>query len=152
MRSIIVYSIIFILLTSCKEEIVPNKVGLEEQAIKNLAGKTETIYTLKNNGYVKRNQADESNNYQNINLKFASQSKTYETSGANELFESNGNWEITGPNYDKIILSGTKPGSKIEISFTKLGKELVLVFSIPTPSGARTNAISGTYEIKMEQN
>jgi len=50
MRSIIVYSIIFILLTSCKEEIVPNKVGLEEQAIKNLAGKTETIYTLKNNG------------------------------------------------------------------------------------------------------
>jgi hypothetical protein len=65
------------------------------------------------------------------------------------LFDTSGNWEFVGANFDKIRLTGSKPASQVDISYTKNGQELVLVFSVPTPPGGRVAALTGNYEIKL---
>ncbi|MBA4299599.1 MAG: hypothetical protein C0433_05750 [Cyclobacterium sp.] len=73
--------------------------------------------------------------------------KTYTSRNSNDLFDPNGNWSFAGTNFDKIMLTGTKPAAGREMSFTQTGTALKLVFSIPAP-GARINgqfAIAGDY-------
>jgi hypothetical protein len=98
---------------------------------------------------VKRNQVDESKFYPNLNLKLQGTTKSYTSSGADDLFDASGNWEFVGTNFDKIRLTGSKPAAQVDISFTKNGQELTLVFSVPTPPGGRVASLTGNYEIKL---
>ena len=136
------------LLASCAED--PKTP--EEQALEKLSGEVGITYTLGTTGYVKRNQVDESNFYTGFTFRIDGANKTYTTSGAAYLFEASGNWEFVGTNFDKIRLAGSKPASQVDISFTKTGQDLVLVFSVPTPPGGRVASLTGSYEIKMTGN
>ena len=136
------------LLASCAED--PKTP--EEQALEKLSGEVGITYTLGTTGYVKRNQVDESNFYTGFTFRIDGANKTYTTSGAADLFEASGNWEFVGTNFDKIRLTGSKPASQVDISFTKTGQDLVLVFSVPTPPGGRVDSLTGSYEIKMTGN
>ena len=121
----------------------------EELALEKLSGETEITYSLGTAGYVKRNQVDESKFYPNLNLKLQGTTKSYTASGADDLFDASGNWEFVGTNFDKIRLTGSKPAAQVDISYTKNGTDLILVFSVPTPPGGRVAALTGSYEIKL---
>ena len=127
------------LLASCGED----PKSPEEQALEKLSGDLGTT------GYVKRSQVDETRFYPGFTFRIDGTNKTYTTSGAADLFEASGNWEFVGTNFDKIRLTGSKPASQVDISFTKTGQDLVLVFSVPTPPGGRVASLTGSYEIKM---
>ncbi len=133
------------LLASCGEDPkTPEEVALEK-----LSGDLGTNYTLGTTGYVKRNQVDETQFYPGLTIRLDGKAKSYTTSGAADLFEASGNWEFVGTNFDKIRLTGSKPASQVDISFTKNGQDLTLVFSVPVPPGARVAALTGSYEIKL---
>ena len=121
----------------------------EELALEKLSGEVGITYTLGIAGYVKRNQVDESKFYPNLNLKLQGTTKSYTASGADDLFDASGNWEFVGTNFDKIRLTGSKPAAQVDISYTKNGTDLILVFSVPTPPGGRVAALTGSYEIKL---
>ena len=136
------------LLASCGEDPkTPEEIALEK-----LSGEVGITYTLGTTGYVKRNQVDESKFYTGFTFRIDGANKTYTTSGAADLFEASGNSEFVGTNFDKIRLTGSKPASQVDISFTKTGQDLVLVFSVPTPPGGRVASLTGSYEIKMTGN
>ena len=132
---------------SCGEKEVPKTP--EELALEKLSGEVAITYTLGTTGYVKRNQVDETKFYPNFSLKLQGTSKSYTTSGADDLFDASGNWEFVGSSFDKIRLTGSKPAAQVDISYTKNGTDLILVFSVPTPPGARVAALTGSYEIKL---
>jgi hypothetical protein len=121
----------------------------EELALEKLSGDVGITYALGTAGYVKRNQMDESKFYPNLNLKLQGTTKSYTVSGADDLFDASGNWEFVGTNFDKIRLTGSKPAAQVDISYTKNGTDLILVFSVPTPPGGRVAALTGSYEIKL---
>jgi hypothetical protein len=133
------------LLASCGEDPkTPEEIALEK-----LSGEVGITYTLGTSGYVKRNQVDESKFYPGFSLQLVGTTKSYTSSGASDLFDASGNWEFVGANFDKIRLMGSKPASQVDISYTKNGQELVLVFSVPTPPGGRVVSLTGNYEIKL---
>lgn len=142
-------------LISCGEEVEPQAPPIpqvpsgEKLALEKLTGTSGITYSMGNNGYIKRNQTDESKFYSNFSLRFIGSSKSYTSTGASDLFESSGTWEFVGSNFDKIKLSGSKPGSQVDISYTKNGQDLILVFSVPSPPGGRVTALAGSYEIKV---
>lgn len=132
---------------SCGEK--ENLKTPEELALEKLSGPQGFTYTLGSTGYVKRNQVDESQFYSGLSIRLVGTTKTYTSSGVSDLFEGSGNWEFTGTNFDKIRLTGSKPASQVDISYTKNGQELIFVFSVPTPPGGRVASLSGNYEIKL---
>jgi len=134
-----------LLISSCGEE--PKTP--EELALEKISGAQGFTYTLGTTGYVKRNQVDESKFYPGLSLRLVGTTKSYTSSGASDLFDASGNWEFVGTNFDKIRLTGSKPAAQIDISYTKNGQELVLVFSVPTPPGGRVASLTGNYEIKL---
>jgi len=151
-KSFTLFFLCFFYLASCgekKEEPTPPQKTPEELAIEKLSGTQGISYFLGTSGYVKRNQVDESQYYPDFNFRVQGSNKSYTTSGAPDLFESSGTWEFVVPNLDKIRLSGSKPASQIEISFTKNGQDLILVFSVPTPPGGKVASLTGNYEIKL---
>ena len=133
------------LLASCGED--PKTP--EELALEKLSGELGISYTLGTTGYVKRNQVDESRFYPGLTIRLDGTTKSYTSSGATDLFESSGNWEFVGTNFDKIRLTGSKPASQVDISYTKNGQALIFVFSVPTPPGGRVASLTGSYEIKL---
>jgi len=137
----------FICLASCGEKETPKTP--DEVALEKLSGDLGTSYTLGTTGYVKRNQVDETRFYPGLTIRLDGKTKSYTTTGATDLFESSGNWEFVGTNFDKIRLTGSKPASQIDISYTKNGQELLFVFSVPTPPGGRVASLTGNYEIKL---
>jgi len=134
-----------LLISSCGEE--PKTP--EELALEKISGAQGFTYTLGTTGYVKRNQVDESKFYPGLSLRLVGTTKSYTSSGAVDLFDASGNWEFVGANFDKIRLTGSKPASQVDISYTKNGQELVLVFSVPTPPGVYMASLTGNYEIKL---
>ena len=136
------------LLASCGED--PKTP--EELALEKISGAQGFTYTLGSTGYVKRNQVDESKFYTGLSLLLQGTTNSYTSSGASDLFDASGNWEFVGTNFDKIRLTGSKPASQVDISYTKNGQELVLVFSVPTPPGGRVASLTGNYEIKLTGN
>ena len=133
------------ILVSCGED--PKTT--EEIALEKLSGAQGFTYTLGTTGYVKRNKVDESSFYTGLSIQLQGTTKSYTTSGATDLFDASGNWEFVGTNFDKIRLTGSKPAAQADISYTKNGQELVLVFSVPTPPGGRVASLTGNYEIKL---
>ena len=121
----------------------------EELALEKLSGDLGTNYTLGTTGYVKRSQVDETRFYPGFTFRIDGTNKSYTTTGAADLFEASGNWEFVGTTFDKIRLTGSKPASQVDISYTKNGQDLILIFSVPTPPGGRVAALTGSYEIKL---
>ena len=145
MKKLFVLFLCFGLFASCTED----QKTPEELALEKLSGEVGIAYTLGTAGYVKRNQIDESKFYPSLNLKLQGTTKSYTVSGADDLFDTSGNWEFVGINFDKIRLTGSKPAAQVDISYTKNGTDLILVFSVPTPPGGRVAALTGSYEIKL---
>jgi hypothetical protein len=148
MKKLLVLLLCFGFFASCGEK----EKSPEELALEKLSGETGITYTLGTTGYVKRNQVDETKFYPNLNLKLQGTTKSYTASGADDLFDASGNWEFVGTNFDKIRLTGSKPAAQVDISFTKNGQDLILVFSVPTPPGGRVASLTGSYEIKLTGN
>jgi hypothetical protein len=148
MKKLVILLLCFGFFASCGEE----QKTPEELAIEKLTGEIGITYTVGTTGYVKRNQVDESKFYPNLNLKLQGTTKSYTSSGADDLFDASGNWEFVGTNFDKIRLTGSKPAAQGDISFTKNGQDLILVFSVPTPPGGRVASLTGNYEIKLTGN
>lgn len=144
-------SISFLMLSSCgddKPDPTPQKTA-EELAVEALTGTGTQSWTIAGGGSVTRDGVDVTSTYPNFEIILNSGStKTYTSRNSNDLFDSNGNWIFAGANFDKITLSGTKPASGREISFTQTGNNLTLVFTIPSP-GSRTNAVVGNYSFKL---
>ena len=134
-------------LASCGEKESPKTP--EELALEKLSGDLGTNYTLGTTGYVKRNQVDESNFYPGLSIRLQGTTKSYTSTGGTDLFDGTGNWEFVGTNFDKIRLTGTKPAAQVDISYTKSGSNLILVFSVPTPPGGRVASLTGNYEVKL---
>ncbi|EOZ95846.1 hypothetical protein A33Q_3208 [Indibacter alkaliphilus LW1] len=125
----------------------------EELATEDLTGGSSQVWTLEGGGSVVRDNRSETANYSGFEITFsASQSsRTYATVNNNDLFDSNGNWSFVGDNLDKITLTGSRPASNQEISFTRTGNDLRLQFTIPMPSNARVQAVAGSYTFNLKR-
>ena len=151
---ILFFAVISICLQSCGDDPTqPTPKTPEELAIEALAGTGTKTWTLAG-GTVKKNGTDVTSTYSGLELTFnAGTAKTYSSKNSNDLFDANGTWEFGGANFDKIILSGTKPAATREISFTESSGKLTLLFTIPQP-GARifgTQAVAGNYEFVLNK-
>jgi hypothetical protein len=148
--------LILIGFNSCKEETSPTpQKNPEELAIIDLTGGNSQIWIVADGGSVVRDGRSETNIYRNfeLNLAFSQNSRTYTTFNSNDLFDASGNWSFAGSNFDKITLSGTKPASGREISFTRTGNDLILTFTIAVP-GSRTipnGAVAGNYIFTLKK-
>jgi hypothetical protein len=136
-------------LQACGDKPAPTPQKTPEQlATEALTGTGTQVWGIAGGGKVTRGGTDVTNLYPNFELILISGSaKTYTSRNSNDLFDLNGNWAFAGTNFDKITMTGTKPASSKEMSFTQSGTNLKLIFSIPVP-GARINgtfAIAGDY-------
>ncbi len=153
---LLIYVLLIGMIMSCsseKEDPIPAKTA-EELAIESLAGTSGTTYSIANGGSIKRNNLDESRFFDGFTLRFNVSGKTFSSTSGDDLFEPSGTWEFVGNSFDKIKLSGNKPASGVDITFTKTSSQLILVFNIPTPPSGRlegTQALSGSYEIRLNQ-
>tara|TARA_R110002020_G_C16062236_1_gene755550 strand:+ start:244 stop:729 length:486 start_codon:yes stop_codon:yes gene_type:complete len=124
----------------------------EELAIEALTGDGMQAWGIDGGGSVERDGAVITDNYAEFELVMSStSSKLYTSKNNNDLFDSAGTWSFAGTNFDKFILSGTKPAADREISFTQAGENLKLTFTIPAP-GARINgihAVAGSYTFNL---
>jgi hypothetical protein len=145
--------LILLLFTFCSEKIeeppAPPEKTPQELAVEKLAGTQGITYVMGASDYVKRNSVDESQLYSGFSFRLQGSNKSYTTSGASDLFDAAGNWDFVGTNFDKIRLTGSKPASQVDISYTKNGQAIVLLFSVPTPPGGRIMSLTGSYEIKL---
>lgn len=125
----------------------------QELATEDLTGGSSQVWTLEGGGSVARDGRSETANYAGFEITFAANqsARTYTTVNNNDLFDSNGNWEFVGGNLDKIELSGSRPASNQEISFTRTGNDLRLQFTIPMPSNARVEAVAGSYTFNLKR-
>lgn len=150
-----VFAIFFslILLQSCwNDSPEPDQKTPEEIALEELSGEGSLTWEISGGGTVKRDGTAVTDIYQNFELTLnSSGSKSYSSKNSNELFDAAGNWTFEGDNFDKIMLSGSKPAAEREMSFTRTGDNLKLIFTISVP-GARqngTSAVAGTYEFDL---
>jgi hypothetical protein len=131
----------------------PQKTA-EQIATEALTGTGTLNWGIAGGGSVTRDGATVTNLYSNFELLMTSgSSKTYTTKNNNDLFDASGNWSFAGSNFDKFILTGSKPASGREISFTRTGDNLRLTFTIPAP-GARINgvfAVAGNYVFNLNK-
>lgn len=141
---------------SCTPEVEPDipPVSLEQEALEKLTGGGSIQYVLTGGGTVLRNSKNESQFYEGLKISLITNgnNKTYTVNNGELLFENSGSWEFVGSNFDKIRLSGSKPASGTDISYTRTSGELILKFSVAMP-GARleaSQAVIGNYEIRLK--
>jgi len=147
---ILAFLLIIALIQSCGDDNpTPPQKTAEELAIEALTGTSSLTWETFGGGSVKRNGVTVTDLYQNFELTLSSgSSKTYTSKNNNDLFDSSGSWSFSGSNFDKFMLNGSKPAAGREVSFTRNGDNLKLIFTIPVP-GARTLAVAGTYEFDL---
>ncbi len=149
-------TLIFSILYSCdgdKPKPAPQKTP-EQLATEALSGTGTQTWAVTGGGSVTRDGRSVTDLYNSFELVINSgSSKTYSSKNNNDLFDANGNWSFAGSNFDKIQLTGIKPASGREISFTQTSTTLRLEFSIPAP-GARINgqlAVAGSYTFVLQK-
>lgn len=151
----IIAGLVPLIFLSCGEDegdTEPQKTP-EELAIEDLTGGSSLTWVIAGGGSVIRDGRSETNLYQDFELTLTASNKPYSSINSNDLFDANGNWNFVGSNLDKITLSGSKPASEREISFTRTGNDLRLVFSITVP-GAEAfpgGAVAGNYTFNLKK-
>ncbi|PZX51063.1 hypothetical protein LV84_03820 [Algoriphagus ratkowskyi] len=124
----------------------------EAIATEALTGTGSQTWGIDGGGSVERDGIAVTNLYTGFELMMKSGSaKTYSSKNNNDLFDAAGTWSFAGANFDKFILTGSKPAAGREISFTQTNNNLKLTFSIPAP-GARVNgvmAVAGNYTFNL---
>ncbi|PZX51478.1 hypothetical protein [Algoriphagus chordae] len=140
---------------SCKKDDPtpdPPKKTAEEIATEALTGSGSQTWGIDGGGSVERDGKVVTDVYAGFELVMKSGSaKTYTSKNNNDLFDTSGSWSFEGTNFDKFMLSGTKPAAGREISFTQNNNNLTLTFTIPLP-GARVNgvmAVAGSYTFNL---
>lgn len=125
----------------------------EELAIEDLTGGSSLTWVIAGGGSVIRDGRSETNIYQDFEITLTASNKPYSSINSNELFDASGNWSFVGSNLDKITLSGSKPASEREISFTRTGNDLRLVFSITVPGAEAfpSGAVAGNYTFNLKK-
>jgi len=129
----------------------PNGEQTKEQlAIEELTGGNHIVCTVANGGLVSKDDQVVTADYESFELGLIANqnNKTY-SSSPNLLFDQMGSWSFAGENFDKIQLTGEMPAAGKEISFTRTQDRLRLMFTVPAPSNARTNALAGTYIFEL---
>ena len=137
---------------SCEKSDGPdpgNQKTDEELAVEKLTGGSNITWTVANGGSVTKDGQPVTGDYSGFELRLISSatSRTYSTT-ANSLFDQSGNWSFVGGNYDKIQLTGNQPAAGREISFSRNGDKLTLIFNIPLPN-ARITALAGSYVFEL---
>ncbi len=126
----------------------------EQIATEALTGTSSLTWALTGTNTVTRDGANVTEKYTGFELVLTSgAAKTYTSKSSGDLFDSSGNWSFAGSNFDKFTLTGSKPASGREISFTRTGDNLRLTFTIPAP-GARINgvfAVAGNYVFNLNK-
>lgn len=124
----------------------------EEIATEALTGTGSQAWAVDGGGSVERDGVTVTDIYTEYELILKSgSSKTYTSKNSNDLFDASGTWTFEGSNFDKFMLSGSKPAAAREISFTQTNNKLKLTFIIPAP-GARVNgvlAVAGSYTFNL---
>ncbi len=124
----------------------------EQLATEALTGTGTQTWGIAGGGSVTKSGTTVTDLYSTFELVLTSGSaKTYTSKNNNDLFDNAGNWSFAGTNFDKFILTGSKPAAGREVSFTRTGDNLRLEFTIPAP-GARINgtfAVAGSYVFTM---
>ncbi len=141
------FFLVFVLsIQACGDDPTPNPTKTaEEIATEALTGSGTQAWTTVGGGKVTKGGVDVTSQYATFELTLTSTtSKSYTSKNSGDLFDASGTWSFAGSNFDKIMLTGTKPAAGREMSFTQSGSNLKLVFSIPAP-GARVNAVAGDY-------
>jgi hypothetical protein len=147
---ILIVALVSLIFQACGEDKptpTPPKTA-EQLATEALTGTGTQNWGIAGGGSVTKNGALVTDLYSTFELTLtAGTTKTYSTKNNNDLFDNSGNWSFAGTNFDKFLLTGSKPVAGREISFTRTGDNLRLEFTIPLP-GARLNgtmAVAGTY-------
>lgn len=147
-------AIIAITIQSCggdDPEPTPSKTA-EEIATEALTGTGSQTWGIAGGGSIDRDGTPVTDLYTGFELVLKSGSaKTYTSQNNNNLLDGSGTWSFAGTNFDKFILSGSKPAAGREISFTQTNDNLTLTFTIPAP-GARINgimAVAGSYKFNL---
>lgn len=126
----------------------------EELAIEALTGTGTQAWGIDGSGSVLRDGVTVTDLYAGFELVMKSGSaKTYTSKNNNDLFDTSGTWSFAGANFDKFMLTGSKPAAGREISFTQNNDNLTLTFTIPAP-GARVNgmlAVAGNYTFNLKK-
>lgn len=134
----------------------PQVKTMEELAVEKLTGNGSIQYGITGGGTVQRDGRNASDNFQGLEFVLSStgNSKTYAVTNGSLLFESSGSWGFVGSSLDKIMLSGNKPASGVEISYTRTANELILKFSVAVPNARMegSQAIVGNYDIRLKSN
>jgi len=125
---------------------------VEEIATEALTGTSSQTWGIEGGGSVERDGVSVTDLYAGFELVLTSGSaKTYTSKNNNDLLDSSGTWSFAGNNFDKFMLTGNKPATGREISFTQNDDNLKLTFTIPAP-GARVNgvmALAGNYTFNL---
>lgn len=155
--SFFVLGFLSLMVFSCKEkkdDPTPTKTP-EELAIDDLTGGSSQAWVIAGGGSVIRDGRSETNIYQTFEIVLAanSSSKTYTTINSNDLFDSNGNWSFANNDLGKIILTGSRPVSGNEISWTQTSNDLILKFTISAPGGRQlpNAAVIGSYTFNLKK-
>ena len=127
----------------------------EEKAIEALTGNGTLTWGISGGGSVQRDGTTVTDLYSNFELILNSgSSKKYTTQNNNDLFDASGDWSFVGSNFDKFMLTGTKPAAGREISFTRTGDNIMrLTFTVPAPGG-RINGVfvvAGSYVFNLNK-
>ena len=140
---------VLLIVQACGDDPTPPPAKTAEQlATEALTGTGTQTWGIAGGGSVNKSGTTVTDLFSTFELVLTSgAAKTYTSKNSNDLFDNTGNWSFAGTNFDKFILTGTKPAAGREISFTRTGDNLRLEFTIPAP-GARINgtlAVAGTY-------
>ena len=146
----IVLAQLFVLhVMSCKEEDPTPQETREEVAVRELTDEGNANWVVANGGSVIQDGNNVTADFLGFEIRFvANQEKKY-TATSNSLFDPSGTWEFVGSNFDKIQLSGALPAAGKEISFSRTGDKLRLIFTVPFPEQARVTALAGSYVFEL---
>jgi hypothetical protein len=129
----------------------PSKTA-EQIATEALTGTGTQTWGIDGGGTVERDGVAVTTLYTGFELVLKSgTAKTYTSKNNNDVFDPSGSWSFAGTNFDKFMLTGTKPAAGREISYTQTNSNLRLTFTIPAP-GARVNgvmAVAGNYTFNL---
>ncbi len=151
-----IFGLSLIIFSSCggdEGEKEPQKTD-EEIATEKLTGASSNSTTwVVTGGSVTHKGSNVTSEYADFSLTLSavSSNRTYSTTNGGHLFDESGSWSFSGDGYSKIMLTGSQPAAGKEMSFSGAAGTLILEFNVPTPEGARVNALAGNYRFELKK-